>query len=366
MRPIFALIDLVRPLLEDADQGRRLIEDRIIAGPQATLNLADQLADVRRRYDASAAVEETLARGYQVRDRAWSEVPYLILWSRCRNQPSSGETPIDNEPGADAPRPTKDELRGLVDRAAQLDAALQQVERQSSRAASAQEQLAAIDAVTAELEASLTQIHARLLEDAKRLSLAGSATSHTLCELTGVLATPFVPGKLRAELRDRYGAVTEEVDRVALRGSSKSEAGERAGSESPASPNGPPFDVTSESRTDVDRLVQLVTAMLGTGNTPTPNAAASDPRALGTALREALQTAAQGSRATTPTKSSQTDEPGQDGGELPAGWSDVPGNGPPPAATGDDLAALARRSVPAALAAIAAGTLAVARSTSLG
>ena len=96
----FRAHQLVRPLLDDNDQRRRLLEDRFIAGPQATTNLADQLADVRRRYEATAGIEDALARGYQVRDRAWSELPYLISWSRSQGDWSGGRTSVDRDLGA--------------------------------------------------------------------------------------------------------------------------------------------------------------------------------------------------------------------------------------------------------------------------
>lgn len=206
---------VIRPLLEPPDQARRMIEDRLFEGGSSTTDLARQVLEVQRQYQQLDDRQATLARGYQVRDRVWSALPYLAAWS-CRpsnrNLSATADTDSAREPSdLDAPQL----VASLSSVTHQLDRVLRQVERDTGTDEDSSDALAAIDTLATNASGQLDALLGLLEDQARRLALPGLASPQLLDELDGLLATPLVPAELRATLYARYLTAAGEVDRVA-------------------------------------------------------------------------------------------------------------------------------------------------------
>ncbi|TVS13001.1 MAG: VWA domain-containing protein [Planctomycetaceae bacterium] len=206
---------VIRPLLEPLDQARRMIEDRLFEDDASTTDLARQMLEVQQQYQQLDDRQATLARGYQVRDRVWSALPYLAAWS-CRPSNRNLSTTADLD---SASEPLELDAPQLVDSLSsvthQLDRVLQQVERDTGRDEDSSDALAAIDTLATNASGQLDALLGLLADQARRVALPGPASPQLLNELDGLLATPLVPAELRATLYEQYLTAVGQVDRAA-------------------------------------------------------------------------------------------------------------------------------------------------------
>jgi Mg-chelatase subunit ChlD len=183
------------PLVDQADQARRSAEDRLFVGSPAVLNEADGFwekaigedgkgGEYRRAIDRAGEV----AAAFQVRDRAWAELPYLAQWILARQETAS----------ADAQLRTAIDDTGRL--AAQLDAHLADRQWPPEAAALATR-------LDGELQALLNR---RFQSECTELKTAGE-DKETLRRIAAVLAVPLLSGYDRNQLRNKYLSIAGRI-----------------------------------------------------------------------------------------------------------------------------------------------------------
>ena len=276
---------LIRPLLDPPDQVRRTIEDRLFQGGSSTTDLEREVAEVDRQYRQLELRQATLARGYQVRDRAWAALPYLAAWScgqphRHTRTDAGGQSPTVEPAASDAAQQV-DSLSALTQ---QLDRVLQQVEQHTVGQEDQPDALATIDTLMAKTTEQLDALQALLDDEARRLALPGPASPQLLRELVGLLTTPLVPAQLRTPLYSRYVAVASEVDRA-----SAPTAGTAAVAVVDDSSATAAAEISGASEPSVCPPPRLAAMLLSGGDDRWLAEAENDLPALGEALRRALR-----------------------------------------------------------------------------
>jgi len=274
---------LVHPLLDGCDRARRNVEDGTFVGPQSTTDLPTLLEQVTQRYEKVSRIETAFSESYQVRDRAWAELPYLGPWVALRGgRKDRGPRGKGNASLADDAL-SKDEVLALINMVNRLDQVLQQARRDANRPTAEQDALLTLASsgtdLARQIEALLDGFHERLLNEAQRLALA-PATPETLREITSLLAMPLVSGGPRGELYARYVKAAEEVD-----------GGPAGDTGSGSKGSGDPQQVApvAELHPETHWLVHPVAGMLGLNDDSTAPADAAGLAALGGQLREALR-----------------------------------------------------------------------------
>jgi hypothetical protein len=263
---------VISPLLDEADQLRRIAEDSVFIGPREAPDITARLDSANEKYGALAALEVDLARAYQLRDRAWAELPYLAQWAaRQEESAAAGPAPASGNARGETPK-LKEKVLALIDTTQRLDATLRRGEQASAQGAEKAKTLAAISNsaadVAREIGALLDQVHAELYDAARRLPLA-PATPETLREIDGLLAMPMVSGGPRADLYAHYIELAEDID------------SDTASGTSPVVVAGTPPDPTWPGHP--------LAALLGQPDKPANPDAKVDLPSLGEALRAALR-----------------------------------------------------------------------------
>ena len=79
------------PLIAAGDQAARQARDRLFAGDASSLTAAEAFwSDAEHRYAQAEKLGKTVAAAFEVRDRAYAELPYLAEW--LARPLSNGET----------------------------------------------------------------------------------------------------------------------------------------------------------------------------------------------------------------------------------------------------------------------------------
>jgi hypothetical protein len=195
---------LIRPLLDDCDTTRRGVEDAAFLGSELSPDLPSQIAAAQQKHDTAVAVATALARAYQVRDRAWVELPYLARWSRRHDQSGpSGNAGL------------RDDVLALIVAANSLDQTLRRAEPASPQDAGDLSLLQAIaDAAATPASQIATALDGlqQVLDDQARRLQAAPVSCETLADIADLLALPLVSGKSRALLLTRYLEVAGAID----------------------------------------------------------------------------------------------------------------------------------------------------------
>jgi hypothetical protein len=183
---------MVRPLLNQCDRDRRIVEDKIFLGPWAAADVPQQFQQispqsVRDKYESVRHINGLLAESYQVRDRAWRNLPYLARWARGPG-PTSGLLPLFGE-------------------VSRLDSRLRNQEQTPADLATAGQALQ----VASGLNAALNGFQDAVLNEAGGLSTAQATPEH-LRRIVTLLSTPLVSDDLRTELFSRYVGMLQEID----------------------------------------------------------------------------------------------------------------------------------------------------------
>jgi len=221
----------MRPLLDRADETRRSAEDLLFAGKASGMVSEDVFSEVRRVFDQSEEAMMVITAAFSTRDRAWSEMPYLLQWL-------TRPVPLKFDSEALDRRITK-KLSPLLDRSRLLDEALQREVRRPEdvvqMADACAEHANAVDGLLAELKSSLE-------EECRSLIDNEDVTPQGLRGLDAALGVPLISWQLRDRMRDRRAAISEElygahggawVDKVPARGADAGAVDEGIGSPGP-------------------------------------------------------------------------------------------------------------------------------------
>ncbi len=221
---------IVRPLLDGADQFRRMTEDALFLGPQKADDIAARLDRANQKYQEIAALEMALAQGYQLRDRAWAELPYLAQGAAWQAESTAAMGTAAGKTASEAPKSKKRSLEELTKATDLLDKKLQKVEKGSEKLESLTAISDSLNQMSDQVNAAIGELRSPWQEAARRLPLA-APTAETLREVTHVLAAPIITGRVRADLFAHYLLVSEEID-----SDSVSEASTGIGGDSPPPP----------------------------------------------------------------------------------------------------------------------------------
>ncbi|MEX2560869.1 MAG: vWA domain-containing protein, partial [Pirellulales bacterium] len=190
----------VRPLVEAADADRRRAEDNLFVGGADELSeAASQASLAEAAYQQAAGRSARLARAYDVRDRAWWQLPYLAQWLAGR------------------PEPDKTQLAQLAERDRQLATAYEAILANHALAERIEryvddclkspdadnERDEQLDQAALLVERKLDPL-LRFLQDRYAEVLRQAKDQRTLREIDALLSVPLVTGIQRRELRDTY------------------------------------------------------------------------------------------------------------------------------------------------------------------
>jgi hypothetical protein len=273
---------LVRPMLNEADQVRRISEDSVLLGPAEAPEIKATFDRATNLYDAIRALEADLARSYQVRDQAWSELPCLAQWTASQGESGDAVSAATTVKAAAPPRAAKEKVTALIEAAQRLDESLHRVERAGLGDAGKRASLAVVSrpaiAAAREVAELLDTLHNHLHDAARRLPLAAS-TPKTLCEISALLSMPMVSGKVRTDLYSHYLQVAKDVDDDT--GLPATPGASANASEAQA--------ILPETPSETHWPVHPITALLGVADKPAVNDAQANLLALGDDLRSALR-----------------------------------------------------------------------------
>ena len=245
--------------METADQSRREAEDRLFVGSPEALPEADALWKSLIGEDGQGGAygsvlhrADEIAAAFQLRDRAWAEIPYLAQWFLARRQQAKT---------ADAPlHQAIDGSRAL---SIKLDAHLADSEWPPEAAASA-----------AQLEGALRMLDGIFQEECAELKTAG-ADKQTLKRISMVLGVPLLSGRERNRLRDEYLSISRKI----IPAGSQYEV---AGKEKPAAEN---EDIAMQMLERLDAWHELPVASIldraGSPEGPSPGAESGEERPRG-------------------------------------------------------------------------------------
>ena len=178
----------VAPIVDQADQRRRLAEDHLFVGTREKLAEADALwqqvagdDDKSGTYQEAVAQARRFAESLKLRDTLWAEVPYLAEWHLARLQ---------------AAGPPDEDLQQLLGAAQTWATALDDALQRGTWTPELEQQ-------RPEIERQLTTWQRAFSKACSDVETAGE-DRQTLRAIGTVLAVPLVTGFQRNELRDKY------------------------------------------------------------------------------------------------------------------------------------------------------------------
>ena len=192
-----------------ADADRRAAEDKLFVGSPESLSQAAQLWTVsQKRFSQAEQRAKDLTAAYELRDRVYRELPYLIPWTMHR----AGFNALAGK-----------ELAAIVADVHQLAGLLER---------SAVEE---VDTEITELRKSLhrrvAEIERQFQDECDSLRSVAAPSAENLFRMSAVLATPLLTGFERNELRTRYLSILARSEELPQTESSdvnaKSEEGDQ-------------------------------------------------------------------------------------------------------------------------------------------
>jgi hypothetical protein len=181
--------------MASVDQSRRDAEDRLFVGSPEALTEADALwnsavGENSRGGAYGAAIDRAgeIAAAFQLRDRAWADLPHLARWILARQQDAES---------------ADEQLRRAIDGARTLSLEL------DSHLADAEWPAESV-AAAARLDAALKTLHGMFQDECAELKTAGE-DKQTLRRIAAVLAVPLLSGSERNRLRDEYLSIGRKI-----------------------------------------------------------------------------------------------------------------------------------------------------------
>ena len=185
---------LVRALLDHCDEHRRMMEDTLFLGPRVP-PLEPQRA--RKLYQDVALVNRLLAESYQIRDRAWRDLPHLAQ-SVCAESDSKT-------------------LLVLFAQVHQLDVRLEKLEQTPTNQATEEDllpliaELQQLHQLAVELNQSMDGCLAVLRNEAGPLLDADESPAN-LGRVAALLSTPLCSRELRSQLFSLFVNMQQRID----------------------------------------------------------------------------------------------------------------------------------------------------------
>ena len=199
----------IEPLVDRADADRRRAEDLLFVGNPDSLQEAGRLyAGLRAADGKSGSYDQAVQRAavvraaFEVRDRAWAEIPYLARWHLARLHPSDP---------------------AQLDKLAAVIRSTQALARQLDRPLVQGELAPDLEKAYQAAAGRLKDLEQQIEGECNRLRIAG-ADKKTLQEIGVVLDLPLVSGVDRQTLREKYlkiaarESIAEDARRVAAAG----------------------------------------------------------------------------------------------------------------------------------------------------
>ncbi|HEY2146638.1 MAG TPA: vWA domain-containing protein, partial [Pirellulales bacterium] len=189
------------PLVAAGDQAARQARDRLFAGDASSLTAAEgSWSDADHRYDQAEKLGKTVAAAFEVRDRAYAELPYLAEW--LARPLSNGET-SDKYDAA-----INDILLPLVHANHELAAAL------AAGPPSSTEPIAeapALEQQAREVRERLERLEKTFADQFDRLEKSKKADGASVREIRAALSTPLSTARERAELRRLFDLASKNL-----------------------------------------------------------------------------------------------------------------------------------------------------------
>ncbi|MBI3464061.1 MAG: hypothetical protein HY000_13545 [Planctomycetes bacterium] len=197
----------VQSIVAKSDELRRQAEDRLFIGGDA-LSEADKTASTAREgYQQAIERAERLSRAFQLRDRAWAELPYHALWL------AEWAPPL---PGLQGSLPQL--VHDVRELGRSLETAWEQVERGQAPPAELSYLWEAgpasewpVDSAAGRVERQLNALRVRLQSETERLINIASRNAVTLRQTMTLLRTPLISGDDRGRLVRRVTTIAPEL-----------------------------------------------------------------------------------------------------------------------------------------------------------
>ena len=179
------------PLVSAGDQAARQARDRLFAGDPAGLAAAESSwAEADRHYSQAESEGKTIADALALRDRAFTELPYLAEWL-CRPLPAG-------EPADKLDAAINDNLVPLI-HANQSLAAILAAGPHAEQEGDVEPM--GLASTVSDVRQRLTRLDQQLTDEITRLQKLKKPDGATVRDLHAVLAMPLVAARQREELR---------------------------------------------------------------------------------------------------------------------------------------------------------------------
>lgn len=223
----------VQSIIDQADRQRRQAEDRLFVGGTALEEAGPPAVTASQDYQQAIQRAQRLTTAFQLRDRAWAELPYHALWLMEYAPPNPGKGAANSQSDAGL-EPLRQSLPTLAHDAralaASLETAWEQIERgqplgtEHSYLWEADSADWPVDSPASRLDRGLQALQARVQSELEQLSKS-TANPATLRQSLVLLRVPLVSGDQRAQLLQHSSKIAADRYREWSSGTSGAAAG---------------------------------------------------------------------------------------------------------------------------------------------
>lgn len=188
----------IEPMVDRADGLRRRAEDELFIGDESSLsdavgNVWPQLLGEQGDYNKALKQANELAKAFELRDRAWAELPYLVEW-QLTSPDVAGNNPLET---------SSELIESLRNLTADLDKALEDAAKGGKLPAD-------FSVRVNEISGKLRNLKRNFEAKCAELKSERGSDTQTLRSIADALEIPLVSGDTRERLRDIYLGIAQQ------------------------------------------------------------------------------------------------------------------------------------------------------------